>query len=50
VSFSTMLNIYLCTLLSYYSFFMMWQVTGWGTRNKVEVSLKKQATVEQANP
>lgn len=35
---STVLNIYIGTILAYYGFFMMWQVTGWGTREKIEVS------------
>lgn len=35
---STLLNIYLGTILAYYGFVMMWQVSGWGTREKVEVA------------
>lgn len=37
--FSTMLNLYLATILSYYGFIMMWRVSTWGTREKVEVGL-----------
>lgn len=36
---STMFNVYLGTILSYYGFFMMTQVQGWGTREKVEVGI-----------
>lgn len=36
--FSTLLNIYLGTFLAYYGFVMMWQVTEWGTRAKIEVA------------
>lgn len=34
---STIFNIYLGTILSYYGFFMMTRVQGWGTRQDVEV-------------
>ena len=36
---STVFNVYLGTILSYYGFFMMTQVQGWGTREKVEVGI-----------
>lgn len=37
---SVLLNIYLCTILSYYAFFTVWQVSSWGTREKLEVKLQ----------
>ncbi|MGG5371628.1 hyaluronan synthase [Enterococcus sp. AZ196] len=39
---STLFNIYLGTILSYYGFFMMTRVQGWGTRQKVEVGIEKE--------
>lgn len=39
---STMFNVYLGTILSYYGFFMMTRVQGWGTREKVEVGIDKE--------